>query len=73
MAEKLDYKKLSGIKEWLQVVEGINLYDLVKGVEICLVLDIIIPIKFKCLILSSIQAHGVSCYTYRYIIGKCLK
>lgn len=47
MVEKLDYEKLSGIKEWLRVVEGINLYDLVKGVEICLVLDIIIPIKFK--------------------------
>lgn len=49
MIEEKDFNKLSAIEEILRAIEGIDLYDLVKAIEICLVLNIVVPKKLKVL------------------------
>jgi hypothetical protein len=45
--EKYKFEKLMAIKEWLRVIEGINLYDSMKAFKMCLMPDVLIPCKFK--------------------------
>jgi hypothetical protein len=41
----VDFNELSTIKERLKAIEGANLYDVVKAVEICLVLKVVVVPK----------------------------
>jgi hypothetical protein len=45
----VDFNELSTIKESLKAIEGVNLYDVVKAVEICLVLKVVVPKNCKVL------------------------
>jgi len=45
----VDFHELSTIKERLKAIEGANLYDVVKAVEICLVLKVVVPTNRKVL------------------------
>lgn len=45
--EKYKFEKLMAIKEWLRVIEGINLYDSMKAFKMCLMPDVLIPCKFN--------------------------
>jgi len=45
----VDFNELSTIKERLKAIEGANLYDVIKAVEICLVLKVVVPKNHKVL------------------------
>lgn len=59
MIEEEDFNKLSVIEEILRAIEGIDLYDLVKAIEICLVLNIVVPKKLK--VLEFAKYIGTQC------------
>lgn len=59
MIEEKDFNKLSAIEEILRAIEGIDLYDLVKAIEICLVLNIVVPKKLK--VLEFAKYIGTQC------------
>jgi len=47
IVKDVDFNELSTIEERLKAIEGTNLYDMVKVVEICLVLKVVVPKNLK--------------------------
>ena len=52
-------EKLAALEERIRVIEGNNLYDLVKVAEMCLVPNVVIPKKFR--VLEFVKCIGTQC------------
>ncbi|KAL3573191.1 hypothetical protein D5086_027095 [Populus alba] len=46
-SDSIDQAKIEALEAKLKVIEGVDLYDLVRAAEICLVPNIIVPKKFR--------------------------
>jgi len=42
----IDQDKMTALEAWIRAIEGLDLYDLVRAAEMCLVLNVVVPKKF---------------------------